>query len=313
MSFDVVALGEILIDMTYAGKSEGGQTLFEQNPGGAPANVLSAVKRLGGEVAFIGKVGDDMHGSFLIDTIKKEGICTDGVIVDGDHFTTLAFVNIDEKGDRSFSFARKPGADTCLTKDEVNINLIENTKIFHIGSLSLTDEPARGASFYALEKAKEMGKIISYDPNYRAPLWKDEKTAIEGMRSILGYVDIIKISDEEMMLLTDCDNEVDASKALLDKGISVVIVTMGKRGALVRCKEGYVYSDATDAKAVDTTGAGDAFMGGFLYKAAKSGKTPDALSKEEIKEFADFANKVSGYCVTKRGAICAMPYLSEIE
>jgi len=313
MSFDVVALGEILIDMTYAGKSEGGQTLFEQNPGGAPANVLSAVKRLGGDVAFIGKVGDDMHGRFLIDTIEKEKICTEGVIVDSDHFTTLAFVDINEKGDRSFSFARKPGADTCLTKDEVNTELIKNTNIFHIGSLSLTDNPAREASFYALEKAKEMGKIISYDPNYRAPLWKDEKTAIEGMRSILDYVDIIKISDEEMMLLTDCDNEVDASKALFDKGISVVIVTMGSKGALVRCKDGYINSAATDDKAVDTTGAGDAFMGGFLYKVSKSGKTPDKLTLDDIQQFADFANKVSGYCITKRGAICAMPYLNEIE
>jgi len=309
--FDVVALGEILIDMTYAGKSESGQTLFEQNPGGAPANVLSAVKRLGGEVAFIGKVGDDMHGRFLRETLKKEEICTDGVIVDDSVFTTLAFVNIDEKGDRSFSFARKPGADTCLSADEVKKELIENTTIFHVGSLSLTDEPVKSATLKSLELAKSLGKIISYDPNWRAPLWKSEEEGKKEMRSIIPYIDIIKISDEETKLLTDLENEVDASAALIEQGVKIVIVTMGEKGALVRTKEGYITCSAQNVKAVDTTGAGDAFMGSFLWNVAKLGRSE--ISLKEAESFADFSNKVAAWCVGRRGAINAMPYLKEIK
>lgn len=309
--FDVVALGEILIDMTFAGKSESGQTLFEQNPGGAPANVLSAVKRLGGEVAFIGKVGDDMHGNFLLETLEKEDICTDGVVVDDSVFTTLAFVNIDEKGDRSFSFARKPGADTCLSFDEVKKELIENTKIFHVGSLSLTDEPVKSATFKALDMAKSLGKIISYDPNWRAPLWKSEEEGKKGMRMLIPYVDIIKISDEETKLLTDFESPEDASAALINQGVKIVIVTMGEKGALVRTKDGFVTCNAQNTKAVDTTGAGDAFMGSFLWNVAKCGKSEISLLQAE--EFAAFSNKVAAWCVGRRGAIKAMPYLSEIE
>lgn len=308
--FDVVALGEILIDMTYAGKSEGKQTLFEQNPGGAPANVLSAVSRLGGSCAFIGKVGCDMHGEFLVDVLKNEGICTDGVIMDENFFTTLAFVNLDSKGERSFSFARKPGADTCLKCDEVRFDIIEEGKVFHVGSLSLTDEPSRSATMKALDAAKEKGLIISYDPNYRAPLWRSEDEAKEGMRSIIEYADIMKISDEETRLLTGFDDAEKASEVLCDMGIGIVIVTLGETGALVRNKDGFVYSYAKKVKAVDTTGAGDAFMGGFLYCVTKSGKREFSL--DEIKGFADFANLVAGFCVQRRGAINAMPNIEEL-
>lgn len=309
--FDITALGEVLIDMTYAGKSKQGNTLFEQNPGGAPANVLAAIARLGGKAAFIGKVGADMHGKFLVETLKKENICTDGIAIDENFFTTLAFVNLDEKGERSFSFARKPGADTQLEENEVRFDIIEKSNIFHVGSLSLTDEPARSSTFAALCFAKEKGLIISYDPNYRAMLWKSEKEAIKGMRSILNLVDIIKISDEETKLLTGFENEIDASKALFDEGAKIVIVTLGEKGALVRNKDGYVYSEAKKVKPVDTTGAGDAFMGGFLYKVAESGKSDFTL--DEIKEFASFGNTVAAHCVQKRGGICAMPYLLEME
>ncbi|MBQ8002394.1 MAG: carbohydrate kinase [Clostridia bacterium] len=309
--FDITALGEILIDMTYAGKSESGQTLFEQNPGGAPANVLSAASRLGGRCAFIGKVGKDMHGEFLVNVLKNEGISTEGTLTDDKYFTTLAFVNLDEKGERSFSFARKPGADIQLCEAEIRFDIIDESKIFHVGSLSLTDEPARSATLKALSHAKEKGLIISYDPNYRAPLWESEAKAIEGMKSILCYVDIIKISDEETKLLTGFKDEVEASEALIEMGIKTVIVTLGEKGAVVRNKDGYVYSAAQKVTAVDTTGAGDAFMGGFLYKVAQSGKREFTL--DEIKTFADFANKVAGYSVQKRGAINAMPSIDKVE
>ncbi len=310
--FDVVALGEILIDMTYAGKSEGGQTLFEQNPGGAPANVLAAVQRCGGKTAFIGKVGNDMHGDFLRMTLEKEGICTEGMVVDESVFTTLAFVSLNESGERSFSFARKPGADTCLSFAEVKQEFIQNTKIFHVGSLSLTDEPAKTATIRALEMAKTCNCIVSYDPNYRASLWHNEADAIKGMRSILSYVDVIKISDEETELLTGEKDIYAASQILQDCGIKVVIITMGKDGAIVRTKDGVIHSPAAAEKVVDTTGAGDAFMGGFLWQLAKSGKACSAVTLEDIQNFADFANRVSGFCVGKRGAICAMPYENQL-
>ncbi len=311
--FDVVALGEILIDMTYAGKSEAGQTLFEQNPGGAPANVLTAVQRLDGRTALIGKVGNDMHGEFLKATLERENIVTEGLLVDDSVFTTLAFVNLDANGDRSFSFARKPGADTCLCKEEIKLDLIKNTKIFHIGSLSLTDEPAKSASFYALDAAKQEGCIISYDPNYRASLWNSKEEAVAGMRSIIPYVDVIKISDEETELLTDKKDVYEAADALLLQGVSVVIVTMGKDGAIVRTKDGVVQSAAQTVQAVDTTGAGDAFMGGFLWQLAQSGKKPEMLTLSDVQAFADFSNKVSGFCVGRRGAICAMPFPQDLQ
>ena len=193
--FDVTALGEILIDFTPCGKSEAGQRVFEQNPGGAPANVLACLNKCGKKTAFIGKVGNDMHGQFLVDVLNDSGICTDGVVVDDSVFTTLAFVALSDSGERSFSFARKPGADTCLTQEELKEEIIRDSKVFHIGSLSLTAEPSKGTTFKALEIAKETGCIISYDPNYRAPLWDNSEAAIEGMRSVVSYVDVMNISD----------------------------------------------------------------------------------------------------------------------
>ncbi len=310
--YDVTSLGEILIDFTYHSVSENGAALFEQNPGGAPANLLAAVQKLGGKTAFIGKVGNDMHGLFLKDVVEKAGISTEGMLVDDNFFTTLAFVNLAPSGERSFSFARKPGADTQLSKDDVNYDLIKNSKIFHIGSLSMTDEPSCTATFESLEFAKKNDIIVSYDPNYRKMLWKDEATAVKGMRSILEYVDIIKISDEEIHLLTDTDNPQDAAKELMGKGIDCVIVTLGSKGAYVATRNADVLSPCPDSKVVDTTGAGDSFMGAFLYKMSQDNKKPYQLTKEDITEYAKFANKVATIVVGRRGAINAMPSMEEV-
>ena len=310
--FDIVALGEILIDMTYAGKSAAGQTLFEQNPGGAPANVLAAAQRLGSKTALIGKVGEDMHGLFLKGILERESISTAGLIVDPTVFTTLAFVNLDENANRTFSFARKPGADTRLTADEVDESLISGTRIFHVGSLSLTDEPARSATLHALRLARQAGCIITYDPNYRASLWESEEKAVAAMRSILPLVDLVKISDEETELVTGHKSPEEAAAALIADGVSLVIVTMGKDGAILCTKDATVKAEAVKTTAVDTTGAGDAFMGGFLHKLAESGKRPDQLTTDEVSEFAALANRVAGFCVARRGAICAMPRKDEI-
>lgn len=310
---DVTALGEILIDFTPCGKSEAGQRMFEQNPGGAPANVLACLNKCGKKTAFIGKVGNDMHGQFLVDVLKDSGICTDGVVVDDSVFTTLAFVALSDFGERSFSFARKPGADTCLTQEELKEEIIRDSKVFHIGSLSLTAEPARGTTFKALEIAKEAGCIISYDPNYRAPLWESKEAAIEGMRSVVSYVDVMKISDEETALLTDIVEPEGAAKKLVDMGVSVVAVTLGADGALVCTKEGSVVVPGFRADMVDTTGAGDSFWGGFLKSLLESEKNPEEVSLQEAADFAKYGNAVASLCVEKRGAIPAMPSTEEID
>lgn len=311
--YNVCALGEILIDFTYAKVSENGAALFEQNAGGAPANVLAAVSKLGGKSAFIGKVGADMHGKFLADTLEKYSICSDGLKVDENYFTTLAFVNLSPSGEREFSFARKPGADIMLCADEVNTDLIENSDIFHIGSLSLTDEPSRSATLFALEKARSAGCVISYDPNYRAMLWKSEGEAKKGMRSVLSMVDIIKISDEETNLLCDTADPKEAAEHLLKSGIKCVIVTMGDKGAYIGTDKAIVFSKSYPASVVDTTGAGDSFMGAFLYRLSSSGRSVDSLTSEELLDFADFSNKAASVCVSRRGAIGAMASMEDIS
>lgn len=309
---DVTALGEVLIDFTPCGVSEGGRNIFEQNPGGAPANVLAALSKMGKKTAFIGKVGDDMHGSFLRKTLEDLSIDTTGMITDPDYFTTLAFVGL-ENGERSFSFARKPGADTQLRADEINEDLVKGTKIFHFGSLSLTDEPARSATIHAVEMAKKAGALISYDPNYRAPLWPDEKTARETMRSVVHYVDIMKISDEECDLLTDETDPEHAADKLLARGVRCAFVTLGGEGALMKTKSFCVKEPAMSGKPVDTTGAGDSFWGGILWQFVDRGISPEEIDEAAAHEMLHFANTVAGLCVQKRGAIPAMPTLEEVR
>lgn len=311
--YDVAVLGELLIDFTEAGVSSDGRRLFEQNPGGAVANMASAVCRLGGSAAFIGKVGDDMQGRFLSQTLDAAGVCTKGLVMADDVYTTLAFVALDN-GERSFSFARKPGADTCLRTDEIDYDVLDNCALLHVGSLSLSDEPARSATLTAIRYARGKGCLISYDPNYRAPLWPNKQAAETQMRSILDSVDIIKISDEEAALLTGIQDVEQAARALTAGGIQIAVVTLGRSGALVcvgdACK---TVSGYEDIAAVDTTGAGDAFWGAFVYRLLLSGKEPGAVALEEAASFAHFANAAATLCVTRRGAIPAMPTLGEVE
>lgn len=311
MKYDITALGELLIDFTPAGLSEAGMRIFEQNPGGAPANVLVAAENLGVKTAFIGKVGEDMHGAFLRETLEKAGIETKGLVSDSEVFTTLAFVSLND-GERSFSFARKPGADTCLRKDEIDVELIKNSRIFHFGSLSLTDEPARSATIFAVEEAKNSGAVISYDPNYRPLLWKNREAAIEQMRSVIKYVDIMKISDEETELLTGFEKPEEAAAELIKQGVSCVFVTLGEEGALMKTKDFEIRAKGKSRNVVDTTGAGDSFWGAVLYKTAVNGKKLSEITEKEGKEILAFANTVAGLCVEKRGAIPAMPKLDDV-
>lgn len=311
--YSVTALGEVLIDFTDHGISANGQKLFERNPGGAPANVLVALQKLGHKTAFIGKVGTDMHGEFLRQTIEENGINCEGLISDPNFFTTLAFVALDEHGDRSFSFARKPGADTQLTADELPHNVIANSKVFHVGSLSLTDEPARTATIEALKIADEAGCVMSYDPNYRDSLWPSAEAAAEQMRSLIPYMDLVKISAEECPLLTDLVEPEQAAKALLNQGVSVVVVTLDADGAYVATKDGAGIVESFRVQAVDTTGAGDSFWGGFLCAYCESGKKPTDVTFEDAAKFARFGNAVASLCVRTRGAIPAMPSREAVE
>ncbi len=312
--YDIIVFGEILIDFTSQGCNEDGQMLYARNPGGAPANVAVAARKLGARTAFIGKAGMDMHGEFLRAVLQKEKVDTAGLILDKQYFTTLAFVEVNENGERTFAFARKPGADTKIHREEINLDILDYTNIFHVGSLSLTDEPARDTTFYAVKRAKKKGSIISYDPNYRASLWKDEETAKEHMRSLIPYVDLMKISDEETNLLTDYKDVEKAAEDLYWQGVKIVAVTLGGEGAYIYCKDGGCkVSGFAVTQVEDTNGAGDSFWGGFLYKISTSGKRPDELNIKELAEYARFGNAVASLCVEKKGAIPAMPKLSQVD
>lgn len=312
--YDITVFGEILIDFTPQGHNENGQMLYARNPGGAPANVAVAAQKLGADTAFIGKAGRDIHGEFLRTVLQKENVDTKGLILDDNYFTTLAFVEIKDDGERTFSFSRKPGADTKLQKEEVDIDVLDNTNIFHVGSLSLTDQPARDTTLYAVKRARNKGSIISYDPNYREALWKDEETAKKQMRSLVPYVDIMKISEEETALLTDCPDVQKAAEALYQQGVKIIAVTLGGKGAYIYCREGGCRVPGFAVKHVeDTNGAGDCFWGGFLYKIGKSEKQLEELTKEELAEYARFANAAASLCVEKKGAIPAMPELPKVE
>ena len=311
--YDIAALGELLIDFTDSGVSPSGMRLFERNPGGAPANVLTAAARFGRMTAFLGKVGDDMHGQFLRQTLLDAGIDVSGLVMAPDVFTTLAFVALNENGERSFSFARKPGADTCLRPEELNAAVLDSCRVLHVGSLSLTDEPARSATFAAVERAKAAGAVISYDPNYRAALWPDEATAAAQMRSMVPYAGVMKLSDEETLLLTGAAGPEEAAHRLLAQGVSCVAVTLGDRGALVAVAGGMQTVPAFASDPVDTTGAGDGFWGGFLHRMLTLDKRPAALTVSDAADCARWGNATAALCITRRGGIPAMPALGDVQ
>lgn len=311
--FNVISLGEILIDFTSQGKNGQGQRLFAQNAGGAPANVAVTVARLGGNSAFIGKAGDDMHGRFLKATLEENKVDCTALALDRDYFTTLAFVDLRDDGEREFSFARKHGADKMLTKDEIPKQMLENSSVFHFGSVSLTDEPSRSATLYGAKKARELGVTVAYDPNYRASLWQSEEKATEEMRNAAKLADLIKISDEETQLLTDETDCERAAKKLIEDGAAIVAVTLGKDGAYVRTRDAGRFVSGFSVNAVDCTGAGDAFWGGFLLKFSQNGKKADEITLDEAADFARFGNAVASLCVEKCGAIPSLPDLKAVE
>ncbi len=310
--FDVVALGELLIDFTPAGTSEAGNILFERNPGGAPANVLAAVTKLGGTGALIGKVGYDQFGFFLRDVLERHGIDERGLCFSHDVNTTLAFVQLNEHGDRSFSFYRKPGADTTLTREDLDFGLIDSAKIFHFGSLSMTDEPARGATRAALEYARKKGKVITYDPNWRPALWANDEQAKENMLFGLQYADVLKISEEELVFLTGSGDVEAGSRQFLERGVKAVVVTLGAKGCYYRCAKGSGFLRTYDTNVIDTTGSGDCFFGAMICQISRYKGALEEISPEELAKMADFANAAGALCATQKGALSSMPTEEEV-
>ena len=309
---DITAIGEILIDMTQSGLTEQGIPRFDANPGGAPANLAVAAARLGAKTAFIGRVGQDGYGDFLRRTLEENGVDTTGLSVDPKQHTTLAIVTLDEKGERAFSFYRDPSADVNLSFDDVPSELLTQTKVLHFGSVSLTAEPSRSATLRAVKAAKEHGAWISYDPNYRASLWQDESTAVEWMLKPLELVDILKVSDEEMLLLTGTDDLEKGSAMLAEKGIRLVFVTLGADGAFYRFGDKTGHSPGIKVTVGDTNGAGDTFFGAALSRLVKLDDL-DALTGDELERILAFSNKAAAITTSRHGAIPAMPTMEELR
>lgn len=310
---DFLSLGEMLIDFTPAGRTPAGIPLFEQNPGGAPANVAVQAARLGVSAGFIGKVGRDMFGAFLQQTLEQNGVETANLRFSAETATSLAFVQLSESGDRDFSFYRDPGADTQLRFEEVDKTQLDGAKVLCFGSLLLTAEPGRTAVPQIVEYARAHGVITAYDPNWRAPLWPDRATGVRAMRSLLPLADVVKVSDEELEMLTDCAEIPAGAAALFARGVQAVVVTRGAMGCVV-CTPSCVRALSTyDTQVVDTTGSGDSFFGAFLTKLIEAGQPVSALSAETLCAAADFANAAGSVCATKKGAIPALPDRAAIE
>ena len=305
---DVVALGELLIDFACLKTDDDGYPTMAAHPGGAPANFLATLSKFGAKTALLGKVGTDAFGKMLTDTLEKAGIETRGLVAADDVFTTLAFVTFDAHGDREFSFSRKPGADTRLTFDELDLSLIDEARVFHFGTLSLTDEPARTTTCKAVAYAKEKGKLITYDPNLRKPLWKDMETAKEQLLWGLSQADVVKISDEEVAFLFDLGVEEGARHILESYGVKLVFVTCGADGCYYAGRQGAGHVGCPPVRTVDTTGAGDIFMGSAVAQLLRTGKCPQELEAEQLRQIAAAACAEASLSTEHYGGISSIRY-----
>ena len=310
--YDVTALGELLIDFAPVSADAGLYPTLAAKPGGAPPNYLAALAAYGAKTALLSKVGADAFGKLLIQTLKDTGIETAGIVEDPSVFTTLAFVTLDAAGDRSFSFARKPGADTCLRFEELQLRLIDEAKIFHFGTLSLTDQPARETTQKAVGYAKAGGKLITFDPNLRASLWDDLEEAKTQILWGLGRADIVKISDEEVEFLWGCSEQEGARRLLGEFGVKLAMVTMGPRGAWLKNINAEIHTKCPPYKPIDTTGAGDIFGGSAVSRILRYGKAPEELCKEELIEIAVFAGAAASLSTQKHGGIPSVPREEEV-
>ena len=304
---DVVALGELLIDFAPLSADVSGYPVLAAKPGGAPANFLAAVNTCGKKTALLGKVGDDTFGRLLLGTLRRAGIETRGVILDPAVFTTLAFVSLDERGERSFSYARKPGADTRLCWEQVDTSLIDEAKVFHFGTLSLTDEPARTATQKSVAYAKAKGKLICCDPNLRPPLWPDAESAREQMLWSLRQADVVKISDNEVDFLWSCGPGEGADRLLKEYGVSLAMVTLGPEGCLLKTAAASFRASCPKVHPVDTTGAGDIFGGSALARLLELNKPIAALTEDDLAYIGRYAVTAASLSTERPGGIPSIP------
>lgn len=308
---DIVAIGELLIDFTPINMPQG--IGYKPNPGGAPANVLVQISRLGGQCSFVGMVGKDLFGRFLADVLCENNIDTQYLCFSEDVPTTLAFVQLSEDGERCFTFYRNPGADIMLQPRDVNTGLIGRANLLHFGSLSLTDEPVASATRHAVALAHEQGKLISFDPNWRPLLWSDTEFAWDQMNWGIKQADLVKVSLEELKFLTGENSIKEGCKRLYAMGPHVVFVTLGADGSCFYDGRNQVLVPGYSVKSVDTTGAGDAFWGALLYRFIMDKTKLQDVTKEQWEEYILFANAAAALCVTRYGAIPAMPDMKSIR
>ena len=309
---DIVTIGEVLIDLTQRGADAQGIPQYSANPGGAPANLAVAASRLGAKTAFIGRVGKDSFGAYLKNCLQENGVDVEGMSMDPERPTTLAVVSVDATGERSFSFYRQYGADLNLRREDVPEHLLKEAKILHFGSVSLTDDPSYTTTLSVAREAKAGGALVSYDPNYRASLWKDEKTAIARMLEPLDMVDILKISDEELPLLAGTEDPEEGTARLAERGISLIFLTLGADGVFYRFRGQTGKAAGVSVKVADTNGAGDTFFGAALSRLSKLASL-DELTMPELERIAGFANRAAALTTSRSGAIPAMPTLAEME
>ena len=311
--YDVVALGELLIDFTENGTSGQGNPIYEANPGGAPCNVLSMLTKLGRKTAFIGKVGSDIFGNRLKATLNEVGIDTTNLVMDEEIRTTLAFVETFPDGDRDFSFYRNPGADMMLREDEVSVEMLNDTNIFHFGTLSMTHEEVRNATKKAIASAKEAGAVISFDPNLREPLWKSLDDAKEQVAYGLSQCDVLKISDNEIQWFTgEEDYDAGIRKLKEQYDIPLIMLSMGKDGSRAYYKDLRVEAAPfLQEETIETTGAGDTFGACCLHYVLKYGL--DNLDEEKLSEMLTFANAAASIITTRKGALRVMPEEEEVR
>ena len=311
--YDVIALGELLIDFTMNGQSEQGNNLFEACPGGAPCNVLALLNKMGKRTAFVGKVGKDQFGALLKNTITAAGIDASHLVTDENVNTTLAFVHTFPDGDREFSFYRNPGADMMLCEDEIDTEFIGQAEIFHFGTLSMTHDGVRAATKKAVQAAKKSGCLISFDPNLRPPLWHSLDEAKEQVLYGLGHCHILKISDNEITWLTGKEDYTEGVEWIGSRyHIPLILVSMGKEGSRAYYK-GHIVEAAPFLRAdtIETTGAGDTFCGCILAGILEKGI--NGLTEQDLSEMLTFANAAASVVTTRRGALKVMPSRVEIE
>ena len=315
---DVVALGELLIDFATVNTDGDGYPQMAAHPGGAPANFLAALTKFGRSTALMGKVGDDTFGKLLLGTLRKAGIETGGLIEDSKVFTTLAFVTFDDQGDREFAFSRKPGADIKFSEKDLQEkkHLIDACRVFHFGTLSLTNEPSRTATKKAVRYAREQGKLVTYDPNLRKPLWNDMDECRKQLIWGLKQADVVKISDEEVEFLFGLGVEEGAEHILKKFGVKLVFVTCGADGCYFKnaVASGRVPS-LKDIKVIDTTGAGDIFGGSAVSQILNrmdEGKRPETLTADELTQIVRFACTAAGLSTTRSGGISSVPEYAEV-